>query len=278
MKNSIFACGRYHLDLTSPKIMAIINVTTDSFSGDGNPNVDAALRRAEQAIRDGAHLLDIGGESSRPGALPVSEQVEMDRVIPVVEALSAIGVPLSVDTVKPVVMRESIRAGADLINDIAAFRTPGAIEAVAESDVGLCVMHMQGEPETMQISPSYGNVVDEVVSFLQARVALLQAHGVVANRIVIDPGFGFGKTIAQNVRLLRHLDSVVRLGYPVLVGMSRKSMLGTIAERAVDQRLVAGAVAALIAVQRGGRIVRTHDVSATRDVLRLWDAVESADA
>lgn len=278
MKNSIFACGRYHLDLTSPKIMAIINVTTDSFSGDGNPNVDAALRRAEQAIRDGAHLLDIGGESSRPGALPVSEQVEMDRVIPVVEALSAIGVPLSVDTVKPVVMRESIRAGADLINDIAAFRTPGAIEAVAESDVGLCVMHMQGEPETMQISPSYGNVVDEVVSFLQARVALLQAHGVVANRIVIDPGFGFGKTIAQNVRLLRHLDSVVRLGYPVLVGMSRKSMLGTIAERPVDQRLVAGAVAALIAVQRGGRIVRTHDVSATRDVLRLWDAVESADA
>lgn len=278
MKNSIFACGRYHLDLTSPKIMAIINVTTDSFSGDGNPNVDAALRRAEQAIRDGAHLLDIGGESSRPGALPVSEQVEMDRVIPVVEALSAIGVPLSVDTVKPVVMRESIRAGADLINDIAAFRTPGAIEAVAESDVGLCVMHMQGEPETMQISPRYGNVVDEVVSFLQARVALLQAHGVVANRIVIDPGFGFGKTIAQNVRLLRHLDSVVRLGYPVLVGMSRKSMLGTIAERPVDQRLVAGAVAALIAVQRGGRIVRTHDVSATRDVLRLWDAVESADA
>lgn len=278
MKNSIFACGRYHLDLTSPKIMAIINVTADSFSGDGNPNVDAALRRAEQAIRDGAHLLDIGGESSRPGALPVSEQVEMDRVIPVVEALSAIGVPLSVDTVKPVVMRESIRAGADLINDIAAFRAPGAIEAVVESDVGLCVMHMQGEPETMQISPSYGNVVEEVVSFLQARVALLQAHGVVANRIVVDPGFGFGKTIAQNVKLLRHLDSVVRLGYPVLVGMSRKSMLGTIAERPVDQRLVAGAVAALIAVQRGGRIVRTHDVSATRDVLRLWDAVESADA
>lgn len=276
--NSLFTCGRYSLDLARPKIMAIINVTTDSFSGDGSPDLDAALRKAEHAIRDGADLLDIGGESSRPGSLSVAEQVEMDRVIPVVEALASCGVPLSIDTVKPAVMRESIRVGADLINDISAFRAPGAIEAVVESGVGLCVMHMQGDPVTMQIAPFYDDVVSEVAAFLKARVAVLKAHGVVANRIMVDPGFGFGKTIAQNAALLRYMDSIVKLGYPVLVGMSRKSMLGVITGRPVDQRVVAGAAAALIAIQGGVRIVRTHDVSATRDVLHLWDVFESANA
>lgn len=276
--NSLVTCGRYNLDLSHPKIMAILNVTTDSFSGDGNTDLDAVLRKAELAIQEGADLLDIGGESSRPGSQPVSEQLEMDRVIPVVEALVKCGVPLSVDTVKPAVMRESIRAGADLINDIAAFQAPDAIEAVAESNVGLCVMHMQGDPATMQLAPCYGDVVAEVAAFLETRVAVLQSNGVVANRIVVDPGFGFGKTITQNVALLSSMHSIVKLGYPVLVGMSRKSMLGAITGRPVDQRVVAGAAAALIAVQAGARIVRTHDVGATRDVLHLWDMVESSDA
>jgi len=274
VKPSILTCGRFRLDLSQPKIMAIINVTTDSFSGDGNPALDLALRAAERAIEQGADLLDIGGESSRPGAIPVSEQEELDRVVPLVEALAVLGVPLSVDTVKPAVMRESIRAGADLMNDIAAFRAPGAIEAVCNSSAALCVMHMQGEPGTMQTSPRYHDVLAEVLSFLDERIRALGASGVSEDRILLDPGFGFGKTVEHNLTLLRHLTEFREKGYPVLVGMSRKSMLGAITGREVNERVVAGAAAALVAVQRGARIVRVHDVGATRDVLRLWAALE----
>lgn len=254
--------------------MAIVNVTTDSFSGDGNPALDAAVRAAERAVEQGADLLDIGGESSRPGAIPVPEQQELDRVVPLVEALVQFGVPLSVDTVKPAVMRESIRAGADLINDIAAFRVPGAVEAVCNTTAALCVMHMQGEPGTMQQAPHYLDVLPEVNNFLEERVKTLRAHGVAADRILLDPGFGFGKTVKHNLTMLRHLESFGEHGYPLLVGMSRKSMLGAITGREVSERVVAGAAAALVAVQKGARIVRTHDVGATRDVLRFWSALE----
>jgi dihydropteroate synthase len=268
-------CGRFRLDLSRPKIMAIINVTNDSFSGDGCASLNAALRSAERAVEEGADLLDIGGESSRPGAMPVSEQQELDRVIPLVEALSGFGVPLSVDTVKPAVMRESLRAGADLMNDIASFRQPGALEAVGASSAALCVMHMKGEPGTMQRAPQYGDVLAEVMAFLDDRVKALLAYGVSADRILIDPGFGFGKTLEHNLALLRQLDAFGAAGYPVLVGMSRKTMLGAITGRDVSERVVAGAAAALLAVQRGANVIRTHDVGVTRDVLRLWAALEA---
>lgn len=275
MNSPVLQCGRFQLDLTQPKIMAIVNVTTDSFSGDGNPALDAAIRAAERAVEEGAEILDIGGESSRPGATPVPEQQELDRVVPLVEALSGLGVPLSVDTVKPAVMRESIRAGADLINDIAGFRVPGAVDAVLGAPVALCVMHMQGEPGTMQRSPRYTHVVEEVEAFLDERVQVLLGCGVSRDRILLDPGFGFGKTVEHNLMLLRQLERFGAGGYPLLVGMSRKSMLGAITGRDVGERVVAGAAAALVAVQNGARIVRTHDVGATRDVLRLWSALQS---
>lgn len=275
MNSSVVQCGRFQLDLTQPKIMAIVNVTTDSFSGDGNPALDAAIRAAERAVEEGAEILDIGGESSRPGATPVPEQQELDRVVPLVEALSGLGVPLSVDTVKPTVMREAIRVGADLINDVAAFRLPGAVDAVCDSAVALCVMHMQGEPGTMQCSPQYANVVEEVEAFLDERVRTLLERGVARDRILLDPGFGFGKTVEHNLMLLRQLERLGDGGYPLLVGMSRKSMLGAVTGRDVGERVVAGAAAALIAVQNGARVVRTHDVGATRDVLRLWNALQS---
>ena len=271
--SSILVCGRFEVDLDKPRIMAIINVTPDSFSGPGYLSRDAALRAAEQAVAEGADFLDIGGESSRPGAQSVSEQEELDRVLPVVEALVPLGIPISVDTVKPVVMRESIATGADMINDIAAFRTPGALEAVKDGKVALCVMHMQGEPGTMQVSPSYGDVVQDVRSFLDQRIGVLRKAGVSAERIVADPGFGFGKTLAHNVALLKALALLRDDGFPLLVGMSRKTMLGEISGRPVGDRLAIGAAAALVAVQNGARIVRTHDVGATRDVLRLWDQI-----
>lgn len=275
MNSPVLQCGRFRLELTQPKIMAIINVTTDSFSGDGHVALDAAIRAAERAVEEGAEILDIGGESSRPGAIPVPEQQELDRVVPLVEALHGLGVPLSVDTVKPAVMRESIRAGADLINDIAGFRAPGAVKAVCGAPVALCVMHMQGEPGTMQCSPQYANVVDEVDAFFEERVRVLLESGVAPSRLLLDPGFGFGKTLAHNLMLLRELERFGERGYPILVGMSRKSMLGAITGRDLGERVVAGAAAALVAVQNGARVVRTHDVCATRDVLRLWSALQS---
>ena len=278
MKSPQLACGRSRIDLAQPKIMAIVHVTKDSFSGDGCPSLEAALRSAERAVEEGADLLDIGGESSRPGAIPVPEQQELDRVVPLIEALSQFGVPLSVDTVKPAVMKASLHAGADLINDIASFRQPGALDVVCASSAALCLMHMQGEPGTMQHDPLYGDVLSEVKAFLDERVNTLLIRGVATDRILIDPGFGFGKTLKHNLALLKNLDALGESGYPLLVGMSRKTMLGAITGRDVNERMVAGAAAVLVAVQRGARIVRTHDVGATRDVLRLWAALDETPA
>lgn len=272
----LLSCGRFRLDLSVPRIMAIINVTPDSFSGDGCAGLDAALRAAESLIAEGAEILDIGGESSRPGAQAVGVQEEIDRVAPVVEELAQFGVPLSVDTVKPAVMRESIRAGADIINDIAAFRAQGAVDAVKDSAAALCVMHMKGSPETMQLAPRYDSVLSEVESFLEDRVRSLIGAGVSADRILVDPGFGFGKTVEHNFSLLKGLRRLDVLGYPVLVGMSRKSMLGAVTGRDVADRVVAGALAAMLAIQNGARIVRTHDVAATRDAVRIWLALQAA--
>lgn len=275
----ILHCGRFRLDLSRPRVMAIVNVTPDSFSGDGlGEDVGAALARAEAAVAAGAEILDVGGESSRPGSEPVSEQQELDRVMPLLERLAGWPVPFSVDTVKPGVMRAAVATGAAMINDINAFRAPGAVEAVAASDAALCVMHMQGEPRTMQQAPEYADVLTEVTAFLEARVNVLRAAGVDGARIVLDPGFGFGKTLEHNLALLRDLPRVCKGGLPVLVGMSRKTMLGAITGRPVEQRLAAGVAAAVLAVERGARIVRTHDVAATRDALAVWMAMRDGRA
>jgi dihydropteroate synthase len=254
--------------------MAIINVTPDSFSGDGlNGSADAALRQAEQAIRDGATILDIGGESTRPGSESVPLKDELARVIPVVRALVSLGVPISVDTVKPEVMGEAIAAGAAIINDINALREPGAIEVVAQSDAGVCLMHMQGQPRTMQQEPVYRNVAEEVESFLRQQLAVVMQAGVAAERISLDPGFGFGKTLEHNLQLFRDLPQLCNKGFPVLVGVSRKTMIG----RAVNARMVASAAAAMLAAQKGAAVLRVHDVAATRDALAMWAAIDCAD-
>ena len=275
----VLRCGRFRLELDRPRIMAIVNVTPDSFSGDGlGRDLDAAVRRAQAAVDAGADLLDIGGESTRPGSEPVSEQEELDRVIPLVERLAGWAVPVSIDTFKPVVMRESLKAGASLINDINAFRAPGAIDAVRDSEAALCVMHMQGEPRGMQSDPRYDDVVAEVLEFLDRRVRALADEGVGRDRILLDPGFGFGKTLEHNLALFRALDRFVVQDYPVLVGVSRKSMLGAITGRPVGERVHGSVAAALIAVERGAQIVRVHDVAATRDALKVWQAVTGVPA
>lgn len=271
---STLVCGRFELDLSRPRIMAIINLTDGSFSGDGVlDDRDAALRRAETALADGAEILDLGAESTRPGSAAVPEQQELDLLMPVLEALVGWKVPLSIDTLKPGVMRAALAAGADMINDVNGFRAPGAVEVVADGRAGLCVMHMQGEPRTMQQAPSYHDVVEEVAGFLDQRVSVLLAAGVARERILLDPGFGFGKTLEHNCALLRHLERFTQSGLPVLAGLSRKSMLGAITGRPVDQRLSASIAAALVAVQRGAAIVRVHDVAVTRDALMVWQAV-----
>jgi dihydropteroate synthase len=255
--------------------MGVLNVTPDSFSDGGryfDPN--AALARANALIDEGADLLDIGAESSRPGARPVSAEEELSRLTPVLEGLRGCAIPLSVDTVKPEVMRSAIAAGAAMINDISALRSPGALETVAGSDVAVCLMHMQGEPRTMQHQPRYNDVVAEVGAFLAERVAAAEAAGIARERIVIDPGFGFGKGVEHNFELLRNLDRFTALGLPVLAGWSRKSTLGAITGRGADDRLAASLAAALLAAQRGARIVRVHDVAATRDALEVLAALE----
>lgn len=267
-------CGTYRIDLVRPVIMAIINMTPDSFSGDGlaGQGVAEALARAEQALEAGAGILDVGGESTRPGSPPVSDAEEIERVVPVVERLAGLGVPISVDTMKPAVMTAALAAGASLINDVNGLRAPGALAALAASGAGVCVMHMQGIPGTMQVAPVYGDVVGEVMEFLEARVSALKAAGVARARICLDPGFGFGKALEHNLALLRSLKRFEALGSPLLVGLSRKSMLGQITGQPVDKRMVASAVGAVLAVEQGARILRVHDVEATRDALRVWEA------
>lgn len=269
-------CGQYRLPLECPLVMGIVNVTPDSFS-DGGRFFDPAqaVAHARQLVGEGADLLDVGGESSRPGAQPVSADEELRRVLPVIEALAGLGVPLCIDTVKPEVMRRAVAAGASLINDIAALQAPGALEAAAESGAAVCLMHMQGEPRTMQGDPRYGDVVAEVRDFLARRVAAAQAAGIAHERIVVDPGFGFGKRLEHNLALLRHLDRLAGLGAGVLAGLSRKSMLGEMTGRKVSQRETASVAAALLAAQNGARILRVHDVAATKDALAVWSAVDN---
>ena len=267
-------CDSYRLDLSRPLVMGIVNVTPDSFSDGGRHLLrDAAISHALQLIAEGADILDIGGESTRPGAAIVEVQEELDRVMPVIEGLRDVGVPLSIDTCKAEVMRAALAAGVHMVNDINALQQPEALAAVLSSNAAVCLMHKQGQPGTMQTQPQYVDVVLEVINFLRARVTEVEASGIARNRILIDPGFGFGKTLEHNLDLLRNLQKFTALNVPLLAGLSRKSMLGLITGQEVSNRLPASLAAALLAVQRGARIVRAHDVQATCDVLKVWNAV-----
>ena len=273
---SFLHCGRFRLALDRPLIMGVINVTPDSFS-DGNRylRIDAALAHARRLIDEGADLLDIGGESTRPGAAPVALDEERRRVLPVIAALADSGAAVSIDTQKPELMREAVAAGAAMVNDVNGFQAPGALAAVAGSGCAVCIMHRQGDPRTMQQAPQYGDVVAEVRGYLDGRVAAAEVAGIARSRIVVDPGFGFGKTLAHNLELLRRLDEVAAAGVAVLAGLSRKSMIGAVTGRDTGERIFGSVAAALIAVQRGAVIVRVHDVAATRDALAVWKAVMS---
>jgi dihydropteroate synthase len=267
--------GRFSLTLERPLIMGVVNVTPDSFSDGGRFfGAQQAVEHARILIEEGADILDIGGDSSRPGAEPVGLDEELRRVMPVLEKLAGLPVPVSVDTCKPEVMRRAIAAGAAMVNDINALREPGTLEAAAESQAAVCLMHMQGKPRTMQQDPHYDDVVSEVAEFLARRVdAALQA-GIARERIVIDPGFGFGKKTGHNLELLRSLPRIAGLGQPVLVGLSRKSLFGKITGKPVADRVSASVAAALLAAERGAALVRVHDVAATRDALLVLNAIE----
>jgi len=268
-------CGRFSLPLERPLVMGVVNVTPDSFSDGGRlPDARAAIAHAWRLRDEGADLIDVGGESTRPGAAPVPEDEEMRRVLPVIEALS--DVPVSVDTRHPRVMRAGLEAGAAMINDIEALALPGSLEAVAASDCGVCLMHKKGDPATMQHDPQYRDVVGEVRDYLATRIAACQAAGIVRERIVADPGFGFGKTAAHNLVLLRRLPELASLGVPLLAGWSRKSTLGHLTGRDVDARLAGSLAAALLALVGGARILRVHDVRETRDVISVWQAWAAA--
>jgi dihydropteroate synthase len=265
------------LDFGRAAIMGILNITPDSFSDGGLfLGRDRAVARALEMAADGADIIDVGGESTRPGAPAVSVEQELARVIPVIEAVrAAVELPISIDTSKPEVMRAAVAAGASLINDVRALREPGALEAAAGLGVPVCLMHMQGEPRTMQANPVYGDVLAEVREFLAGRVAACEAAGIPRARLIVDPGFGFGKAVAHNLALLRGLPELAGLGCPVLAGLSRKSLIGAVLGLPVDERLHASVALALIAVQNGASIVRVHDVRATRDAVRMWEAVQS---
>jgi dihydropteroate synthase len=275
----LLECGRFQLDLTQPMIMGILNVTPDSFSDGGRFNsLDSALQRAESMLADGAAILDIGGESTRPGAPEVSVQQELDRVMPVLEKLKDIGAPLSLDTRRTAVMRAALQLGAvDLINDVSALEDEGAVEAVATSNVALCLMHKQGNPDSMQQAPHYVDVVDEVGHYLLRRVQLCRDAGIADARLLIDPGFGFGKTLQHNLQLLAGLRRIEAIsGLPLLVGLSRKSMLGAITGEAIpSERLGASLAVALLSLQQGARIVRVHDVKASHQALQVWSAMQA---
>lgn len=271
-----FRCGSYVFDLDRPLVMGIVNVTPDSFSDGGKfASTQLAIDHGLRLVEEGADILDIGGESTRPNAQPVPLDEELTRVILVIEGLAKAGVPISVDTYKPQVMKAAIGAGAAIVNDVRALQEPGAIEVVAASDAGVCLMHMQGSPQTMQNDPVYKDVVQEVYDFLQARTQVVQAAGVAQQRIVIDPGFGFGKRTLHNIDLLKALGRFCQMGYPVLAGLSRKSVLGQITAASVEDRLPASLAAAVTAALKGARILRVHDVKATRDAMRVVEAISS---
>lgn len=271
--DQVLIAGRFTLRLNRPLIMGVVNVTPDSFS-DGGQYVDAkrAVEHAHALIDEGADILDIGGESTRPGAAEVPESQELDRVLPVIDALANVPVPISIDTSKPGVMCAAHRAGAAIINDVFALRLPGAIEAAAQTDCAICLMHMRGDPRTMQDEPQYQDVVAEVGVFLAERAALAQGAGIKRERLIIDPGYGFGKNKYHNRALLRGLPELRRLGLPILAGLSRKSWLGRVTGRPVEQRVHASVASALAAVSLGAAIVRVHDVAATRDAIAVWEA------
>lgn len=273
---TIWQTTRFDIDLSLPRIMGIVNVTPDSFSDGGQYlRPGAALQQCERLVKEGADILDIGGESSRPGAPTLSVDEEWARLDEVLRAAISLGVPVSVDTCKPEVMRRALDAGVDIINDIRALEAPGAQDVVAEhARCGVCLMHMQGDPATMQLRPNYPDVVSEVKAYLKQRADGLQALGVQASRITLDPGIGFGKTPAHNIELLQRQDALLDLGYPLLLGWSRKSTLGHITGRPVEERLVASVAAALAAISKGARIVRVHDVAATSDALKVWLAAK----
>lgn len=273
----VLRCGAYALSLERPLIMGIVNVTPDSFSDGGrHAAFPDALAHARRLLEEGADIIDIGGESTRPGAPPVALDDERRRVLSVIESLAAARVPISIDTQKPELMAEAVRAGASMVNDVNALCAPGALEAVAGTSAGVCLMHKKGDPRTMQQDPRYDDVVCEVRDFLAARVAAATRAGIARERLVVDPGFGFGKTLEHNLTLLRHLDAIAALGVPVLAGLSRKSTLGRLTGRPIEERVYAGVAAALIAVDKGAALVRVHDVAATRDALAIWNAVRAA--
>lgn len=254
--------------------MGVVNTTPDSFSDGGQYfRHDAALAHARQLISDGADILDIGGESTRPGAQPVSLQEELDRVLPVIEGLQGAPVPISIDSCKPEVMQAAIKSGVQMVNDINALQSESAMSVVSGRNIAVCLMHKQGNPQTMQAQPRYLDVVADVGAFLRERIKACEMAGIQRNRIVIDPGFGFGKTLEHNLTLLHELNRLTEMGIPILAGLSRKSMLGALTGREVGERMAASVAAALIAVQQGARIVRVHDVRETVDALKIWNAI-----
>ncbi len=264
-------CATRIIDLSTTKVMGIINATPDSFSDAGiNFDPEKAVESALQMVDQGADIIDIGGESSRPGAERVSVEDELERVIPVIKLLrSRSNIPISIDTVKPGVMYKAIEVGADIINDISALSAPGAIEAAKETGAAVCLMHMQGNPQSMQVNPTYGDVVTDVIHYLQQRIENCIRAGISSDRIILDPGFGFGKTTEHNYQLFAKLSRIADMGYPLLVGVSRKSMIGNVLGKPVEQRLAGGLALAALAAQMGIAIIRTHDVSETYDVCKV---------
>lgn len=274
-------CAGLSLDLSRPIIMGVINTTPDSFSDggtlyrDSRLDIERALTRAREMAAAGAKILDIGGESTRPGAVPVSQDEEMDRVLPLVERItSEMALVVSVDTSTPALMREAAKLGAGMLNDVRALTREGALEAAAATRLPVCLMHMQGEPDTMQLAPQYNDVVVEVIEYLQCRVVACEQHGIARERLLLDPGFGFGKSVSHNMQLLHGLPRLATMGLPLVVGLSRKSMIGKLLGREVGERLPASLALAVLAVQRGASIIRTHDVAATADAVAMWQALE----
>lgn len=274
---SFFKLGEYLLDLSQPQIMGILNVTEDSFSDGGlYLEGDKAKSKAQAMIDEGATIIDIGGESTRPGAEPVSLEDELQRVIPIIEFVSSLDVPVSIDTNKAEVMRAAVEAGASMINDVCALQNNGALATAAELGVPVCLMHMQGSPRTMQQEPQYDDVVNDIIVFFKERIEACKSAGIVPDQIIIDPGFGFGKTLTHNFSILNRLDELQVLGLPILAGMSRKSMIGAIIDKPAEQRVSASVALAILAWQNGAQFIRVHDVAETKDALSMVTALEQA--